>query len=181
MNTATKNLEDDHVYILELTEIMQEMAGLPSIKPQIVEEVVDIIRNFADGLHHAKEEHLLFPLMVKKGFSTQNGPVAVMLSDHDQGRQYVKEMANGAIALRNGDINASGRISAAMQGYAELLQSHIAKENNVLFRMADQIMEGDEESELFNRFSILDGGSNSQPEKSDYVSRIKSLRENFYK
>jgi len=176
MNRATQNLEDDHVHILELTDIMLEMAGLSSIEPQTVEEVVDIIRNFADGLHHAKEEHLLFPLMVEKGFSKQNGPIAVMLSDHDQGRQYVKEMATGAVALRNGDTSASGKISKAMRGYAELLQNHIAKENNVLFRMADQVMDEDIESNLFNQFSVLDAGGETRPEKTGYIARIRSLR-----
>ena len=76
MNRATYNLEDDHVFIIELTEIMQKIATSPSLDAMNVEEVVDIIRNFADGLHHAKEEELLFPLMTGKGFSTQNGPLS---------------------------------------------------------------------------------------------------------
>jgi hemerythrin-like domain-containing protein len=176
MNKATQNLEDDHVYILELTDIMVEMAGLPALDPRQVEEVVDIIRNFADGLHHAKEEKLLFPLMVEKGFSLQAGPIAVMLSDHEQGRQYVKEMADGVVELKNGNPHSPEKIREAMLGYVELLQSHIAKENNVLFRMADQVMNTEEEAELFGRFKALDGVLGIRPNKTDYITMIKALK-----
>ena len=177
MNRATQNLEDDHVYILELTEIMVKMAGLPALDPRQVEEVADIIRNYADGLHHAKEEHLLFPLMVEKVFSDQFGPIAVMLSDHKQGRQFVGEMAEGAADLRKGDTGSAAKIRNAMVGYAELLQNHIAKENNVLFRMADQVMDSAEESALISRFTELDRGNESSAAKSGYISRIKALRD----
>jgi hemerythrin-like domain-containing protein len=177
MNKATQNLEDDHVYILELTQIMQKMAATSSVNPDLVEEVVSIIRNFADGLHHAKEENLLFPLMVEKGFSTEAGPVAVMLSDHGQGRRYVKEMADSAVALKNGNSNATGWIRESMRGYAELLQSHIAKENNVLFRMADQIMNDSEESDLISRFVSIDEGNDAEGVKDNYILRIKRLKE----
>jgi hemerythrin-like domain-containing protein len=180
MNKATQNLEDDHVFILELVEIMQKMAASSSVNPEQVEEVVHIIRNFADGLHHAKEENLLFPLMVEKGFSTEAGPVAVMLSDHEQGRHYVKEMADGALALKAGNSSATGWIREAMRGYADLLQAHIAKENNVLFRMADQIMSHSEESDLISRFVLIDKGNDADAVKNNYIQRIKLLKDTVY-
>jgi len=107
MNNATQNLEDDHLHILRLIEIMAVMSKQP--KPTIadLEEVVELIRQFADGLHHAKEEKLLFPLMAEKGFSLQHGPVAVMLMDHEQGRVYVKGMAEGIKLYKNGQKDAA--------------------------------------------------------------------------
>jgi hemerythrin-like domain-containing protein len=58
MNKATKNLEDDHIHVLKLTDVMKAVTR--SEKPDIehIEDIIDIIRNFADGLHHAKEENL---------------------------------------------------------------------------------------------------------------------------
>ncbi len=68
MTTATQNLENDHMHILRLIGVMERIIvnGNPNIEH--LETIVKVIREFADGLHHAKEEQLLFPLMVQKGF-----------------------------------------------------------------------------------------------------------------
>ena len=55
MNTAAKNLEDDHVHILKLIDVMNRIIGSDSPDISHLESIVDIIKNFADGLHHAKE------------------------------------------------------------------------------------------------------------------------------
>ena len=73
---ATSNLENDHVHILRLCEVMERMAHAGNSDPEHLDRVVSLIRNFADGLHHKKEEELLFPKMAEKGFSTTQGPVA---------------------------------------------------------------------------------------------------------
>ena len=82
MNSATKNLENDHVYILRLIDVMEIITK--SIRPDIgdLESIVNLIKNYADGSHHAKEENLLFPLLAQRGFSREQGPVAVMLQEH---------------------------------------------------------------------------------------------------
>ncbi len=60
MKTATQNLEHDHVYILQLTEIMQAMVEKEVNNIEHFELVVNLIRKFADGIHHAKENGVLF-------------------------------------------------------------------------------------------------------------------------
>ena len=151
MNNATKNLEDDHVYILKLIDVLEIMTDATVPVVSDLEEAVTLIKNFADGLHHAKEEALLFPLMAERGFSTQQGPIAVMLQDHTQGRNYVKGMLENINLLKAGDLSSITAIYYNIQGYSELLRNHIAKENNVLFRMADNALSaGDQESLIYS-------------------------------
>ena len=105
MKTATKNLEDDHIYVIKLTDVMKAITRSENVNIDDIGNIVDIIRNFADGLHHAKEENLFFPAIGKKGFSPEQGPVAVMLSEHTQGRNFVKgivdnlELYSGSFSL----------------------------------------------------------------------------------
>lgn len=179
MNRATQNLENDHVHILKLTEVMVKMAQLPQLDPVYLDEVTDLIRNFADGLHHAKEEELLFPLMVEKGFSTQNGPVAVMLNEHVLGRNYVKTMTEGSRELKNGNTDADEQVREALMGYANLLQAHIGKENNILFRLADNLMSIPEEDQLHGQFMHLDSGIDSGSPSEAYVQRVQHLANLF--
>ncbi|HAX96409.1 MAG TPA: cation-binding protein [Prolixibacteraceae bacterium] len=175
MNRATQNLENDHVHILQLTEVMEKMAKMPQLDPVYLDEVADLIRNFADGLHHAKEEELLFPLMIDKGFSNQNGPVAVMLHEHVLGRNFVKTMSEGSQELKNGNLDADQDVREALIGYATLLQAHIGKENNILFRLADNLMSMPEEDQLHEQFMHLDSGRDSGSSSDIYVQRVQHL------
>ena len=179
MNWATKNLENDHVSILKLIEVMDRMVKLPDANVAHLEEVVDLIRDFADGLHHAKEETLLFPLMGEKGFSLQQGPVAVMLMEHEQGRAFVRGMADHIQGYKSGQLNALNLVYANMNGYSELLSNHIAKENNILFRMADNVFTTADQHSLIDQFSAIDAGSESGPSGIDYVKRIETLASQY--
>ncbi len=173
MNTATANLENDHVHILRLIDVMEHIVLLPQANFAHLEEIVDLIRAFADGLHHAKEENLLFPLMVEKGFSTQNGPIAVMLSDHVEGRNYVKGISANIEGYKAGSSDALDKIHRNMKGYTELLKAHIGKENNVLFRMADNALSPQEQQLLLAQFAELEiRHSNGS---KGFVSRIDVL------
>ncbi len=175
MNDATKNLEDDHVYILQLIDVMEAMAE--SSEPDIadMEDAVDLIKSFADGLHHAKEETLLFPLMAGHGFSTQQGPVAMMLHEHTQGRAFVKEMTENIELFKNGDLSALSLIYSNMLGYGELLRNHISKENNVLFRMANQALPKEDQEFLFKQFEEIENRGISNHQKKDFIDRIEKL------
>ncbi len=175
MITATQNLENDHVSILKLIDVMNKMVQLPDANVSHLEEVVELIRKFADGLHHAKEENLLFPLMAEKGFSVQHGPIAVMLMDHEQGRAFVRGIADQIQIYKAGQLSALNLVFANMSGYCDLLSNHIAKENNILFRMADNAFTTNDQYSLMEQFSTIDAGSGGVPSGFDYVQRIETL------
>ena len=78
--------------------------------------VVYLIRNYADGFHHAKEEKILFPALEVKGFSPHQGPVAVMLSEHIQGRNFVKGMAENIALYKKGNLPALEQVFINMTG-----------------------------------------------------------------
>lgn len=181
MTSATKNLENDHEHILQLIDVMEVMIGEANPVVSDLEEVVELIRKFADGLHHAKEENLLFPLMAEKGFSMQQGPVAVMLMDHEQGRNFVKGMAENIRLYQNGETAALKEVYANMQGYMELLSNHIAKENNILFRMADNVFTSGDHQSLLAQFSTIDAGTAAGLSGTDYVARIDQLVHKYLK
>jgi hemerythrin-like domain-containing protein len=169
MKRATENLEDDHVYILRLTDVMEKISTSGE-DPDISElqSIVSIIRNFADGIHHAKEEKVFFPRLGEKGFSSDMGPVRVMLNEHVAGRNFVKFMAESIALYEKGDKNALRQVYSNMLGYASLLKSHIAKENNILFRMADRVLDENENAWILKEF---------EEHEKDHFSREKLVKE----
>ena len=175
MSTAIQNLETDHGYILSLIEVMEQITLTVDPNPEHLEMIVAVIREFADGLHHAKEENLLFPLMVKKGYSAEKGPVAVMLYEHQLGRNFVTGIAEGILQLRAGKREAIKEVYSNMLGYADLLKNHIAKENNVLFPMADKVFTETEKESLSAAFTEVEFDQPVGKKKVDYISQIETL------
>jgi hemerythrin-like domain-containing protein len=97
---------------------------------------VGFLKEFADKCHHGKEEGILFPELAKAGIPEQGGPIGVMLSEHTEGRKLIKEMEE-SIAPKP---DVSKFVDSARK-YQTLLGDHIAKENNVLFPMADRVLD----------------------------------------
>ena len=101
---------------------------------------VDFIRNYADRFHHAKEEDVLFEALVKNGIPRDNSPVAAMLMEHDQGRAFVKVMEAAALAALSGESGHNQEIADNALGYAALLREHIAKEDDILYPLAERVI-----------------------------------------
>ena len=150
MGKATQDLRKEHEAILYVLQILDKMIDSKRRDAEIVlryyGEVVYFLKIFADKCHHGKEENFLFKELVNKGIPNEGGPVGVMLQEHAQGRDYIAQMAKGVE-----DQNIIGFKSAAIQ-YRDLLRRHIDKENNVLFMMADKVLDEQSQSLMFEQF-----------------------------
>lgn len=142
-DSATRILRDQHVKILQVADVLEELLAFdPSAWDyEAIADCVRFIRLFADALHHGKEEDLLFPALEGVGFSRTMGPLAVMLHEHEQGRAFARTMTDVLPAAQAGDDEARTRFMRAGHGYIDLIRGHIGKENNVLFNMADQMLD----------------------------------------
>jgi hemerythrin-like domain-containing protein len=172
MKKATLNLEDDHVHILKLIEVMEHVTLMDDPDIDHLERIVEIIKNFADGVHHAKEENIFFPLLSGKGFPPNQGPVAVMLNEHVQGRKYVRGIEDNIRLYKSGTRAAISDIYQNMKSYAELLRNHISKENNILFRMADNVLTETDNLNLLGRFADEE---RRHSKSADYIKSIHDL------
>jgi hemerythrin-like domain-containing protein len=143
--TATSRLREEHERILEVADALAALVLAAEAGRWDVDAFADcvtFIRLFADACHHGKEEDLLFPELVQAGMPRDHGPIAVMLQEHQQGRAYARHMAGALDGARAGDAQARATLRNAATGYVNLIRGHIAKEDNVLFPMADQAVRG---------------------------------------
>ncbi|MDD5088771.1 MAG: hemerythrin domain-containing protein [bacterium] len=99
----------------------------------------EFFQRFADSFHHGKEEDILFAAMTQHGFSSDFGPVAVMLHEHEQGRGAVKILRSaGANPNADWDEDERNCVIAATREYIVMLRAHIQKEDQILYPMAQQ-------------------------------------------
>lgn len=150
MGKATQDLRKEHDAILYVLQILDQMMlsdsnGYESLL-RYYDEVIYFLKTFVDKCHHGKEENYLFKELVQKGIPNEGGLVGQMLQEHAQGRGYIAQMSR---CLDEKDIN--GFNNAAVQN-RDLLRNHIEKEGTVLFQMADNVIDENEQDILFEKF-----------------------------
>ncbi len=133
-------LEDECVSILNTKEIDQEF----------FKAAISFIREFADGIHHKKEEDILFKYMTDNlGNLADKVITHGMLVEHNLARGHVFDLEK-AIDLYNNDksdINLV-RILGHTTGYINLLRKHIEKEDNTVYTFAEKNLADDLKTEI---------------------------------
>jgi len=160
MPTATEILRHEHDAVVRMLGFAVDLADRldhgERISPDVLDKVLVFFRVFVDQCHHGKEEDLFFPLLEAKGLPRAGGPLGVMLSEHEEGRKWIKEMTQAAEDYRLIVEGSGCRWASAARAYADLLHAHIAKENNVLFVMAEEILTPNEQAGLVEGFEKLE-------------------------
>lgn len=157
---ATDALKKDHRVIekmlrfLELTS--KKLENGEDVPVDLLKKALDFIRNFADNYHHGKEEDILFRIMGEKGFAIEGGPVSVMLDEHNTGRGYTRGLSEGIDKYVSGDDNAKKAIAENARNYTRLLATHIMKEDNILYSLADKIIPRNQQEEILNKFTTVE-------------------------
>jgi hemerythrin-like domain-containing protein len=155
----TQILMDEHRVIervlASLETAARRLESGRTVRAAFFLEAADFIREFADGTHHEKEEGALFPAMKQAGVPDQGGPIGVMLSEHDEGRRLTRAMRAAAEGLAAGKPDARARLVESALAYAALLRQHIAKEDTILFPMADQVLDESQRARLSEAFETL--------------------------
>lgn len=107
------------------------------VDPAYIDTIVDFIRTFADGCHHAKEEGVLFRRLFEKSIDTQLAMTANELTDeHAIGRDLASQLAGANERYRAGDDTTITIIQQSLEGLVNLYPPHIAKEEDDFFERA---------------------------------------------
>ncbi len=161
---ATKILIDEHRVIERVLAVLEKAAGgLESdqgVQAEFFLSAADFIKGFADGCHHRKEEGVLFPAMEAAGIPRQGGPIGVMLAEHEEGRRLTRLMRAAAEKLAAGETAAKTEVVMNARAYTRLLHQHIAKEDQVLFPMADRVIQLSAQDKLAEDFERVEARRN---------------------
>ena len=183
MSYATNYLVEEHELILRMIRVVgkinQKLMNDEAVEVNDLRAVVDFIRNFADRCHHAKEEDLLFKKMEERGFSPQQGPVAVMLHEHVLGRNFVQGMEQGIDEYEKGDKSAGAKIADNAASYAQLLTEHIYKENNILYPMANRVFDANDQQFLEQEFKRVEQEVIGPDVQEKYSKLVKEFEEKY--
>jgi len=133
-------LEHEHSIIKRMLKVIRERCK-SIIEGNFMDKsefafIIDFIRNYADGHHHGKEEDILFTAMLEEKGLAAEKMIMAMNTEHDLGRAYVQRLEDALEKAGDGNKDALLDVIANAVSYADLLERHIAKEDNVLYRYA---------------------------------------------
>jgi hemerythrin-like domain-containing protein len=176
---ATDILVEEHTVIERvlnaLESAVQSLEEGGSVEPDFFMGVTEFVKGFADGCHHKKEEDVLFKAMAAHNVPVENGPIGVMLAEHEQGRVYTRGIREAAQRLKAGDEAARGDVIRYGRGYVTLLRQHIAKENEVLFPMADRAIPQAEHDAVAAGFDYVEHEETGLGVHEKYLSLAEEL------
>ena len=135
---------------LKIEEGEQPEADFTNLRTAVVEFLAEL------GPHSDREEGVLFEMMA--GYiGREMGPIAVMEYEHDQAKRYIGTF------LDNTKNGTEGFSKEEMIHNAQLIKnanytlvSHFAKEESILFPMAENMLSEDEKRELTARIKLID-------------------------
>jgi len=118
--------------------------------------IIEFITTFADRYHHGKEETLLFPALERRGITREGGPLGVMEYEHQVERELIADLEQAIDLYTEGDVDATQRFIDAARTYLRLLVGHIEKEDSILFRIGDEVLNDEEKAALAASFKQTD-------------------------
>ena len=170
-DTPTTVLREEHLVILKVLDALERVlnkgSALSTQNVETLAKYVSFFQLFADACHHGKEEDLLFPELEARGIPREGGPIGVMLAEHEQGRGFVRQMREALPGARAGEAAAVDALVSAGRDYIDLLRQHIDKENNVLFMMADRVVDESSCARLCGEYAHVCSGKFSGQTKDE--------------
>jgi len=181
--SPTKKLMAEHEAIELMLDVLDKMSNKfdsgKIVDANDPENIVDFIKIFADKCHHGKEENLLFPALEKTGIPKESGPIGVMLSDHQEGRGYVRKMAEAVAGIKEGNKKEVKNFAKNARNYIQLLRGHIEKENNILYPLADDRLTPKQQEELKNGFTQVERKIIGEGKHEEYHRLLDTLKKKY--
>jgi hemerythrin-like domain-containing protein len=173
---------EEHKYILRMLKVVRKACYAVLRGADVNYEdfylIIDFIKNYADGHHHNKEEIMLFNRMVDNlGALGEKTIKYGMLVEHDLGRLYIKNLNEALEKVKNGDEEAKLDVIANAISYTELLQRHIDKEDNVIYKFAQRELKSDV-LELVN-MECVDYEKNNTHVKDENILILEKLEKKY--
>ncbi|MEW6671838.1 MAG: hemerythrin domain-containing protein [Thermodesulfobacteriota bacterium] len=181
--TPTQVLKAEHEGILTMLGVFEKIRGIvassASIPAQHLDEILVFFKEFIDTCHHGKEEKFLFPALQNAGVPREGGPIGVMLTEHETGRKYVRQMREIKKKLSAKSSEARSEFAETAGNYIELLRNHIHKENTVLFQIADKVLAKTEQNRLVEQFNRLEREEIGEGRHESFHSLIDTLSRTY--
>lgn len=175
MRNAIKLLLNEHIIITSAITIALKADVLigknDELYATVIGRLMNFFKNYADSIHHKKENLILFPEMISKNEFLKDGVIKEMYDNHDDFHELINTIQH--FIAKKDYLRAQQQLHI----YAEALLDHIAVENDEVFQMAESFFDEGEKEKMYFRFIDIDReiGENVKTDLENQVEEIKNL------
>jgi len=172
-NNPIQTMYEEHNIISILEHFIQKIFNLWIEKPEEyvkrVNEIILFLTEYADKIHHRKEEEVLFPALLNCPDFTLHELISELESHHERFRDFAHKIQAD---LSKDDYPES---YAILKEYCNDLLDHISVENDELFVLTEAILSPVELENIYFKFKDIDleVGLDKKEELESIISKWK--------
>jgi hemerythrin-like domain-containing protein len=155
-----QQLIDEHDNILEILDILrlniEELESGREVSFEIFEKLIDLIKIYADKLHHGKEEKILFSTIKENKILINQGLINEIESEHVVGRDLVHKMSFELKKINEQKTDDYQELISFSWDYYFLLTEHIEKENLILFPEINENLSAEQRVSIEKSFNYIE-------------------------
>jgi len=175
---ATELLSDEHRVIERVLAVLEKLTTRPVENSlDCWKKALDFFSHFADRCHHFKEEQVLFPAMEERGIPRAGGPIGMILMEHEEGRGLVRLMLAAIALMETKNEVAKEILVDKAKAYVRLLKEHIQKEDEILFKIANDVIPADQQKALLRSFEEHEAKEIGEGVHEKYLKLVEELEE----
>ena len=150
-------LKKEHDLILKMLDAVRHEAAMirktGALNAQRILKMHDFFSNFVDKCHHAKEERFYFPAAKFYDGITIENLTAELVNEHNYARTLLQEVA---YMLEHKQTADPALVADRLDRYAEMIRTHIGKENQDLYHQADFMLPLAEKAGMMEGFARVE-------------------------
>jgi len=143
-------------------------------------KMIDFVRSYADSHHHGKEEKMLFNRMIDEmGGAAEKLVRFGMLVEHDMGRLHMKDLEEALQKVKDGDDEAKIDVIANAVTYANLLNRHINKEDDLVYPFAEKGLAKATLDKINEECEAFEKEMEEKNIQKDYLKLLEGLEDKY--
>jgi hemerythrin-like domain-containing protein len=182
MRASINILQYEHGVIRQVTDVLGDMVRKRNYQDHQdkLPQVIQFLDRYVDRCHHTLEERFVFP-RAKELSEEISRDVDHLIAQHRDVRKKVQDMD----ALMSSGLVSDDRFHRLAHDVVEELGHHIQHEEDELFPKLEDVVDIDEDGEIFermNEFIVQNFGEDFHGKYEDYSFRIQDeiLGPGFY-
>ena len=170
-------LRREHELILEFIEVLDAIDKI--IQQKQVIELEDLksctvfIREFVDNIHHLKEENIFFPFIA--GMPSNTLTLESLFSEHETVRELLVNLED----VTTKEKQPLTQLSQHIRHYSRLMRTHIFKENEGVFRTADEQLSAIENRHIWEKFEQFENDTIGTDSIERYYTLVSDLKKKY--
>lgn len=137
-----ESLREEHALIARMLEVLDTFVGTVETGGRENRHdlvlLVTFFREFADLVHHEKEEGLVLPALVRAGMSWEDGTLDSVRKDHNMERYLMQSLRHASLQSREWSPDNRRHLSEVARSFTAFMRRHIAKEEATLIPALEQ-------------------------------------------